>query len=70
MATGEEILGRAYQHQGIFDLHYKIDEHNIELEIEEGPTGKFRRCTKCNFPTMKHDKPIDVGCTKTEFDEE
>ena len=64
------IFTRACQTQAVFNNHYKIDEAKIELEIDEGPPGKFRRCTKCNFPTIKHDKPIDEGCTKVALDED
>ena len=49
-----------------FDLHFTLDK---EATITED-TGDFKRCSKCNRPTIDHKKPVNSKCTLEIIDDD
>ena len=46
-----------------FELHVSVDEESIEDE------AIFKKCSKCNRPTLDHRKPVHGKCTQEEIDD-
>ena len=46
-----------------FMLHVSIDEDSVD------DIPKFKKCSKCNRPTLDHRKPVHGKCTQAEIDD-
>ena len=71
----EETLARTCGTLRKFQNHYKITEDVKDYgdddevtEDDDEEKGSFTKCTKCNCPTICHEKPINNLCKKEYLD--
>ena len=43
----------------LFSIHFTLDDDAYEGNV----TGKFKKCSNCNRPTIDHENPVNSKCT-------